>query len=110
MDYEMQGGEEDVNSRERRSGMAMGEPHARCCQEELTPGEGRRQETRGNLERMGHAGAMMMPALKTPRLSLNLLKWLYSHSIVVGRLDMYRTKVLLYRTMVLLARPTKVRR
>ncbi len=29
--------------------------------------------------------------------------------IVVGRLDMYRTKVLLYRTMVLLARPTKVR-
>ncbi len=28
---------------------------------------------------------------------------------VVGRLDMYRTKVLLYRTMVLLARPTKVR-
>ncbi len=30
-------------------------------------------------------------------------------SSVVGRLDMYRTKVLLYRTMVLLARPTKVR-
>ncbi len=29
---------------------------------------------------------------------------------VVGCLDMYRTKVLLYRTMVLLARPTKVRR
>jgi hypothetical protein len=29
---------------------------------------------------------------------------------VVGRLDMYRTKVLLYHTMVLLARPTKVRR
>jgi hypothetical protein len=29
---------------------------------------------------------------------------------VVGRLDMYRTKVLLYRTMVLLVRPTKVRR
>ncbi len=29
---------------------------------------------------------------------------------VVGRLDMYRTKVLLYRTMVLLALPTKVRR
>ncbi len=28
---------------------------------------------------------------------------------VVGRLDMYRTKVLLYHTMVLLARPTKVR-
>jgi hypothetical protein len=28
---------------------------------------------------------------------------------VVGRLDMYRTKVLLYLTMVLLARPTKVR-
>ncbi len=29
---------------------------------------------------------------------------------VVGCLDMYRTKVLLYHTMVLLARPTKVRR
>jgi hypothetical protein len=29
---------------------------------------------------------------------------------VVGRLDMYRTKVLLYRTMVIMARPTKVRR
>ncbi len=28
---------------------------------------------------------------------------------VVGRLDMYRTKVLMYRTMVLLARLTKVR-
>jgi hypothetical protein len=30
--------------------------------------------------------------------------------LVVGRLDMYRTKVLLYRTMVLMARLTKVRR
>ncbi len=30
--------------------------------------------------------------------------------VVVGRLDMYRTKVLLYRTIVLLACPTKVRR
>ncbi len=30
--------------------------------------------------------------------------------LVVGHLDMYRTKILLYRTMVLLARPTKVRR
>jgi hypothetical protein len=29
---------------------------------------------------------------------------------VIGRLDMYHTKVLLYRTMVLLACPTKVRR
>ncbi len=29
---------------------------------------------------------------------------------VVGHLDMYHTKVLLYHTMVLLARPTKVRR
>ncbi len=29
---------------------------------------------------------------------------------VVGHLDMYRTKVLLYRTMVLMARLTKVRR
>jgi hypothetical protein len=27
MDYEMQGGEEDGNSRERRGGTAMGEPH-----------------------------------------------------------------------------------
>jgi hypothetical protein len=29
---------------------------------------------------------------------------------VVSRLDMYRTNVLMYRTMVLLVRPTKVRR
>ncbi len=29
---------------------------------------------------------------------------------VVSCLDMYRTNVLMYRTMVLLARPTKVRR
>jgi hypothetical protein len=29
---------------------------------------------------------------------------------VVSRLDMYHTNVLMYRTMVLLARPTKVRR
>jgi hypothetical protein len=32
------------------------------------------------------------------------------YDYVVGRLDMYRTKVLLYRTMVLLALLTKVRR
>jgi hypothetical protein len=76
MDYETQGGEEDANSR-----TAMGEPRARCRQEELAPGEGRRRETHGNLERMGHAGATMMPALETSRLSLNLLKWLYSHCI-----------------------------
>ncbi len=81
MDHETRGGEADANSRERRGGTAMGEPHARCRQEELAPGEGRRRETRGNLERMGHAGATMMPALETPRLSLNLLKWLYSHCI-----------------------------
>jgi hypothetical protein len=80
-DYETRGGEEDTNSRERRDGTAMGEPHARCRQEELAPGEGRRRETHGNLERMGHTGATMMPALETPRLSLNLLKWLYSHCI-----------------------------
>ena len=61
--------------------MAMGEPHAWCRQEELAPGEGRWRETRGSLERMGHAGATMMPALETPRLSLNLLKWLYSNCI-----------------------------
>ncbi len=40
------------------------------------------------------------------RLQPNAKRWGGS---VVGRLDMYRTKVLLYRTMVLLARPTKVR-
>jgi hypothetical protein len=57
----------------------MGEPHAWCCQEELAPGEGRQCKTHRNLERMGHTGATMMPALETPRLSLNLLKWLYSH-------------------------------
>ncbi len=34
-DYETQGGEEDANLRERRDGTAMGEPHARCCQENL---------------------------------------------------------------------------
>jgi hypothetical protein len=61
--------------------MAMGEPHAWCRQEELAPGEGRWRETRGSLERMGQAGATMMPALETPRLSLNLLKWLYSNCI-----------------------------
>jgi hypothetical protein len=80
-DYETRGGEGDANSRERRGGTAMGEPHARCHQEELAPGEERRRETHVNLERMGHAGVMMMPALETPRLSLNLLKWLYSHCI-----------------------------
>ncbi len=36
----------------------------------------------------------------------NLIGLLY----VVGRLDMYRTYVLLYRTMVLMTRLTKVRR
>jgi hypothetical protein len=32
------------------------------------------------------------------------------NTIVISHLDMYRTNVLMYRTMVLLARPTKVRR
>ncbi len=63
----------------------MGEPHAWCHQEELAPGEGRRRKTHGNLERMGHAGATMMPALETPRLSLNLLKWLYSLCICLPK-------------------------
>ncbi len=63
----------------------MGEPHAPCCQEELAPGEGRWRETLGSLERMGHAGATMMPALETPRLSLNLLKWLYSNCICLPK-------------------------
>jgi hypothetical protein len=61
-DYEMQGGEEDANSTERRGETAIREPHARCRQEELAPGEGRRRETHRNLECMGHAGALMMPA------------------------------------------------
>ncbi len=65
--------------------MAMGEPHAWCCQEELAPGEGWWRKTRGSLERMGHAGATMMPALETPRLSLNLLKWLYSNCICLPK-------------------------
>jgi hypothetical protein len=41
--------------------------------------------------------------------SIELIDVLSSEG-VVGRLDMYRTKVLLYRTMVLMARLTKVRR
>jgi hypothetical protein len=63
----------------------MGEPHAWCRQEELAPGEGRWCEMHGSLERMGHAGATMMPALETPRLSLNLLKWLYSNCICLPK-------------------------
>jgi hypothetical protein len=47
-DYETQGGEEDKNSRERRGGMAMEEPHAWCRQEELAPGKGQRHKTREN--------------------------------------------------------------
>ncbi len=39
-----------------------------------------------------------------------LLTGAFPDKFVIGRLDMYRTKVLLYRTMVLLVRPTKVRR
>ncbi len=85
-DYEMQGGEEDANYRERRGGSTMGEPHAWCHQEELAPGEGQRRKTHGNLERIGHAGVTIMPALETPRLSLNLLKWLYSHCICLPKL------------------------
>ncbi len=73
--------EEEVTSRERRGGMAMGEPHAQRRREEVTPGEGRRRETRGNSERGGNAGATMMPAFEAPRLSLKLLKCLYSHCI-----------------------------
>jgi hypothetical protein len=65
----------------------MGEPHARCHQGELAPGEGQWRKTRGSLERMGHAGATMMPALETPRLSLNLLKWLYSNCICLPKTD-----------------------
>jgi hypothetical protein len=53
---------------------------------------GRRHETRGNSERGGHAGASIMPAFETssrmlsmPRLSLNLLKCLYSHCICLPK-------------------------
>jgi hypothetical protein len=84
MDYDMKGGEEDANLRERRGGMAMGEPHAWCHQEELAPGEEQRRETH-DLKRMGHGGATMMPASETPRHSLNLLKWLYSHCICLPK-------------------------
>ncbi len=35
--------------------------------------------------------------------------WLWQE-IVISRLDMYHTKVLMYRTMVLMVHPTKVRR
>jgi hypothetical protein len=84
-DYEMQGGEEDANLRERRGRTAMGEPHAWCRQEELVPGEERRGKMHGNLERMGHAGATMILALETPGLSLNLLKWFYSHCICLPK-------------------------
>ncbi len=55
---------EDVKSRERRGGTAMGEAHAWGCQEERA-----RCKTRGNLERGGHAGATIMPAFETsPRI------------------------------------------
>jgi hypothetical protein len=57
--------ENDAKSKERRVRMAMGEPHAQRCWEELAPGEGQRCEMGGNLERRGHAGAMMMLAFKT---------------------------------------------
>jgi hypothetical protein len=67
LDYETRGGEEDANSREKRDGTAMGEPHAQCRQEELAPGEGRWRETRGSL------------------VSLNLLKWLYSNCICLPK-------------------------
>ncbi len=39
---------------------------------------------------------------------INMMK--EEKGIVVGRLDMYRTNVLMYHTMVLLAHLTKVRR
>ncbi len=42
-------------------------------------------------------------------LKLAMKKAIQKSPNVVGRLDMYRTYVLLYRTMVLMARPTKVR-
>jgi hypothetical protein len=40
----------------------------------------------------------------------NAIKAIDYVACVVSRLDMYCTNVLMYRTMVLLARPTKVRR
>ncbi len=39
-----------------------------------------------------------------------LIRITYGQPIVLSRLDMYHTKVLVYRTMVLLVRLTKVRR
>jgi hypothetical protein len=55
----------------------------------------------------GHVGGKMNAGVEKPPDKF----FRYSEAdLVVGRLDMYRTKVLLYRTMVLLARPTKVRR
>jgi hypothetical protein len=72
--------------------MVMGEPHARGHQEELAPGEGRRCTTRGNLECGGHAGGRLCQHLKhlqeyypVLRLSLNLLKCLYSHCICLPK-------------------------
>ncbi len=35
--------------------------------------------------------------------------WAIQYTHVISRLDMYRTKVLMYRTMVLMVCPTKVR-
>jgi hypothetical protein len=82
--------EEDVKSRERRGGTAMGEPHARRGRRARTKssrianvrhketreiktmprrGEDNPRETRGNSDRGGHAGATMMPAYETFSLS-----------------------------------------
>jgi hypothetical protein len=78
--------EEDVKLRERRGGTAMGEPHARARTSssrianvrlkatreiEMMPrrGEDDPRETRGNLDRGGHAGGTMMPAFEIFSLS-----------------------------------------
>jgi hypothetical protein len=66
--------EDDANSRERRGGTAIGEPHAWRCWEELTPGEGRQRKMCRNLERVGQAGLTMMPAFKTPSRILSSVK------------------------------------
>jgi hypothetical protein len=61
------------------------------------------------LNRRVKKGVYHVESYMIPYAMLKRLRWSTSPA-VVGRLDMYRIYVLLYRTMVLMARPTKVRR
>jgi hypothetical protein len=54
---------------------------------------------------MAFAAALDISTRKSPTFSFPLVS-----PPVVCHLDMYCTKVIMYRTMVLMARPTKVRR